>query len=174
MVEKSAFEKDKTPYLIFACKNCQQFFYVKTSQKTKKCLRCGRSHQVKTILDEGEIVLGMTLAVNTVKQKQNDLAIPEFRSQGDFIINTNRTDNKNNSFSTSEKRIKTKNETEAKFKKLLYELSTLYDKFPAYMIEIMAENSGIPSQELPNLIKKFKKRGLLILLKDGDCYYTIS
>ena len=103
-MEENTFDKDKTPYLVFACKKCQQFSYVKTSQATKKCLRCGRSHRVKSILGEGEIVYGMTLAVNTVKRNQNQLTFPEFRSQGDFIINSNRINNKTNRFSgTSEK-----------------------------------------------------------------------
>ena len=173
-MEESALKKDKTPYLIFACTKCQQYSYVKTSQKTKKCLRCGRSHQVKNILNEGKIVHGMTQAVNTVKQKQNELAVPEFRSHGDFVITTKKISNSTNINPPSAKKIKNKTESIIKFKALLHELSNLYDKFPAYMIEIMAENSGISNQELPHLIKRFKKRGYLILLKEEDYYYKIS
>ncbi len=172
-MEESALKKDKTPYLIFACNKCQQYFYVKTTQKTKKCLRCGRSHQVKHILNEGQIVYGMTQAVNTVKQKQNELAVPEFRSHGDFVITTNKISNNTNIIPPSAKKIKDKTESIIKFKRLLGELSNLYEKFPVYMIEIMAENSGISSQELPHLIKTFKKRGYLILLKEEDFYYKI-
>ena len=173
-MDVNTFEKDKTSYLVFACKQCQQYSYVKTTQKTKKCLRCGRSHQVKRILSEGQIVYGMTQAVNTVKQKQNELAVPEFRSHGDFIITTNTISNNTNTISPSAKKIKNKTESIIKFKALLHELSNLYDKFPAYMLEIMAENSGISSHELPHLIKTFKKRGYLILLKDEDFYYKTS
>lgn len=173
-VEKIAIEKDETPYLIFACRKCQQFSYVKTSQKTKKCLRCGHSHQVKSIMDEGEIVYGMTLAVNTVKKKQNKLAIPEFRSQNDFIIDTKSTLNNTKTLSYSKGKISNQPDNNLKFKILLLKLSKLYRKFPAYMIEIMAEDSGIPSQEIPLLIKMFKKMGFLILLKDEEFYYKIS
>jgi hypothetical protein len=173
-LEETALKKDETPYLIFACNKCQQYSYVKTSQKTKKCVRCGRLHQVKSLLNEGVIVCGMTLAVNTVQRKQNELSVPEFRTHGDFMITTNRSSNNTSSMSPLVKKIKNKNENISKFKALLQELSNLHDKFPAYMIEIMAENGGIPSQELPHLIKMFKKRGYLILLKDEDFYYKIS
>jgi hypothetical protein len=115
----------------------------------------------------------MTQAVNSVKQKQNELAVPEFRSHGDFVITTNKVSNNKNIIPPSAKKIKDKTESIIKFKRLLGELSNLYEKFPVYMIEIMAENSGISSQELPHLIKTFKKRGYLILLKEEDFYYKI-
>jgi len=173
-LEESALKKDTTPYLVFACKKCQQFSYVKTSQKTKKCLRCGRSHQVKSLLNEGEIVSGMSLAVNTVKQKQNEIAIPEFRSQNDFIINTKNTLNNINNFSSTKCKNGNEPDNDPKFEALLLELAKLYEKFPIYMIEIMAEDSGISSQEIPLLIKKFKKTGFLTLSKDEEFYYEIT
>jgi len=173
-MEETAFKKDKTPYLIFACKKCQQFLYVKTIQKTKKCLRCGRSHLVKTILNEGEIVRGMTLAVNTVKRKQNELAVLEFRSQNDFIIDTKSIQNNSLTFSHSKGKTSDEPDNHLKFKNLLLNLSKLYNKFPIYLIELMAEDNGIPNQEIPRLIKKFKKKGFLIPLKDERIYYKIS
>jgi len=173
-VEKSAFKKDETPYLIFACKKCQQYSYVKTSQKTKKCLRCGRSHQVNTILKEGEIVFGMSLAVNTVKRKQNELAIPEFRSQSDFVIESKRYPNNSNNLIYSKAKSNENLDNESKIKVLLYNLSKLYRKFPAYMIEIVAEETGISQQERSILIEKLKKSGFLVLSKDDDSYYIVS
>ena len=173
-MEETAFKKDETPYLIFACKKCQQFLYVKTTQKTKKCLRCGRSHQVKNVLNEGEIVSGMTLAVNTVKGKQNELAITEFRSQNDFIIDTKSIQNNSLTFAYSKKENSDEPDNRLKFKTLLLNLSKLYSKFPAYMIELMAEDTDIPNQELPRLIKKFKKKGFLIPIKDELFYYKIA
>ncbi len=89
-MEEAGFKKDETPYIIFPCSKCKQYMYVKTTQKTKRCLRCGRSHKVVSINDSGEIVEGITEAVNTVKQKQAEFAIkengniPEFRAIGDF------------------------------------------------------------------------------------------
>ena len=173
-MEETAFKKDETPYLIFACRKCQQFVYVKTTQKTKKCLRCGRSHQVKTVLNEGEIVHGMTLAVNTVQRKQNEFAVPEFRSQNDFIIDTKSIHSNSLTFSYSKEDKIDEPDIKFKFKTLLLKLSKLYSKFPGYLIEIMAEDFGIPSQEIPRLIKKFKKKGILIPLKDEQSYFKIS
>ncbi|MHA2220106.1 MAG: DUF1922 domain-containing protein, partial [Candidatus Hodarchaeales archaeon] len=55
-MEDIQFKKDETPYLIFACYKCKQFLYAKTTQKTRKCLRCGRMHKIEKIIDSGEIV----------------------------------------------------------------------------------------------------------------------
>lgn len=184
-MEETAFKKDQTPYLVFACKKCQQYSYVKTTQKTKKCLRCGCTHQVKDVLILGEIVYGMTAAVDTVKQKQTELATPEFRSEGDFVVTTNkyptRTLVKNSkgkflSDKVSDKNIDEDNNFDFKkqFSEILLELSKLYGKFPKYMLEIMAENYGIPAAELKLLIKSFKKQGILTVLKNEDFYYQLE
>ena len=173
-MEKPAFEKDETPYLVFACNKCQQYSYVKTSQKAKKCLRCGRSHQVKTILKEGEIVFGMSVAVNTVKRKQNELAIPEFRSQSDFVIETKSHSKNLKSSPYSKGNTSNDKSSELKFMSVLYDLSKLYRKFPAYMIEIAAEEAGISRKEMHLLIDKFKKEGFLIPDKNEKSYYKLS
>ena len=89
-MEEATFKKDENPYLIFECTKCKQFMYVKTTQKGKKCLRCGRTHTVSKIINSGEIVNGMTTAVEEVKKKQNEFGIsalghtPELRAFGDF------------------------------------------------------------------------------------------
>jgi hypothetical protein len=169
-MEDIAVKRDETPYLIFACKKCQQFSYVKTVQKTKKCIRCGRNHQVQDILKNGEIVSGMTEAVNTVKRKQNELATPEFRSGSDFIVTTHSvTSSKSriNSLKNNVQEINYKHE----FNEMLFELSRLYKRFPKYMIEIMAEDYQIPSIELKALIRSAKKDGMLIKNGDNDLYY---
>lgn len=178
-MEENAFKKDETPYLVFVCKKCHQYSYVKTTQKTKKCLRCGRTHQVKDLLRLGEIVNGMTEAVNTVKKKQTELAIPEFRSEGDFVVATNK-------FSTRTPIKKSKNKVlsnkdsnkiidfKEQFIEILLELSKLYGKFPKYMLEIMAENYEIPALELKLLIKSFKKQGILTELKNENFYYQLD
>ena len=180
-MEETAFKKDETPYLVFTCKKCRQYSYVKTAQKTKKCLRCGRTHQVKDILGLGEIVYGMTAAVDTVKQNQTELATPEFRSEGNFVVATNRFPTR-----TPVKKSKSKvlldkevdkniyNNFKEQFSEILLKLSKLYVKFPKYMLEIMAENYGIPALELKLLIKNFKKKGVLTVLKNEDFYYQLD
>ena len=175
-MEDTTIKRDETPYLIFACKKCGGFSYIKTVQSTKKCLRCGRKHQVQDILKSGEVVLGMTEAVNTVKRKQNELSIPEFRSGSDFIVQTvNRTVRcvpnitkrrsltDNNGFELAHKQ---------KFTTMLLELSKLYKRFPKYMLELMAENYGIPPIELKILITKAKKSGMLLKNDNIDQYFT--
>ena len=166
-MEDIEIKKDETPYLIFACRKCGGFSYVKTVQKTKKCLRCGRTHQVRDILDTGEEVIGMTEAVNAVKRKQNEIAIPEFRSGSDFVI----TSQKVVRTKTKVKELKVNKEEidySSKFNDMIVELSNLYKKFPKYLLEIKAEDCGIPKTELNSLIKSAIKSKKLIRNSDND------
>lgn len=169
-MEDFVIKKDETPYLIFACKKCSEYSYVKTVQKTKKCLRCGRTHQVLDILKYVDVVYGMTEAVNSVKKKQNELTTPEFRSGSDFVVATN-------TFARSKSRIKAlrnKNQEidyEENFTEMLLQLSKLYKQFPKYMIEIMAEDYGIPAIALKTLIRSAEKIGALIKNDDSNLYY---
>ena len=171
-MEEFGFKKDETPYLVFSCKKCKEFSYVKTVQKTKKCLRCGRTHQVRDILNESEEVNGMTEAVNTVKRKQNEITIPEFRSGSDFVIVSKKIvkpKNKEKELRENEEDIDYSN----KFTEVLLELSRLYKKFPKYLIEIKAEDYQIPSHVLNNLIRSAIKSGKLIKNIVGDTYFRI-
>lgn len=161
-MEEPTFKKDDTPYLIFECAKCKQYLYAKTTQKRKKCIRCGRTHTVLTMVNNGEIVNGMTAAVKLVKRRQNEFAkkelghIPEFRAYGDFILATQKSKNEDvHDNDCSE-------ETSSKFKELLNEISSTYKKFPLYLIEIIAENYGIANAELKDLMKSFKKKGILV------------
>ena len=178
-MEEITFKKDESPYLIFTCKKCRQYSYVKTTQKTKKCLRCGRTHQVKDILGLGEIVYGMSAAVDAVKQKQTELAIPEFRSEGDFVVATNKTPTRTRVKKSINKVLSDNDKDkslgfEGRFTEVLLELSKLYGKFPKYILEIMADNYGIPALELKLLIKSFKKIGVLTVLKNENYYYQLE
>ena len=53
------------------------------------------------------------------------------------------------------------------FKKMVAELTQKYKHFPLYIIEIMAENYGIPCSEVKILIRGFQKKGKLIKLKNN-------
>ena len=172
-MEDIAIKKDQSPYLIFACKKCNQYSYVKTTQKTKKCLRCGRSHQVQTILKEGEVVNGMTEAVNTVKRKQSEFITPEFRSGSDFVVATS-TPPLSKSKVKSVKNVDQEIEHGQKFAKMLSELSRLYKRFPKYLLEIMAEDYRIPTIKLKTLIESAIKSGILVRNGDNDQYYAIK
>jgi hypothetical protein len=172
-MEDIAFKKDETPYLIFACKKCGGFSYVKTVQEVKKCLRCGRTHQVRDILKNGEVVSGMTEAVNNVKRKQNELSTSEFRSGSDFVVAKNtiaRPKNKKKVMKDEDQEI----DYTGKFTAMLLELSKLYKRFPNYLLEIMAKDYGIPVIELKTLIRSAKKSGMLIKNGDDDMYYKYN
>ena len=171
-MEEGRWKKDATAYLIFECKKCKQYLYVITTQKRKKCLRCGRNHIVSNILISGEIVNGMTAAVEKVKIRQDEFGkkelgeTPEFRAYGDFTVAVKKSNDLILKDEESSKKIS------SQFKKMLREISSTYNKFPLYIIEVMAENYGIPSSELKHLTKRFQKKGILIQL--DDYFYIIK
>lgn len=171
---EEGWKNDENPYLVIPCRKCSQYMYVKTTQKTKKCLRCGRQHKVSSILDSGEIVKGMTNAVEMVKTRQNELAIrelgdvPEFRAAEDFTV-------KRSLKQASEdpsKILDDDNGLQPKFRGMLREISSSFKKFPYYVLEIMAENYGIPLSDLSLLVKNSRRKGCLI--QSLDNYYTID
>ncbi len=161
-MEEDTWKKDETPYLVFPCSKCENFMYVKTIKKKKKCLRCGRSHTVDNFSNIGEVVKGMTNAVKMIKIKQNELAVkklghhPDFQTTDGFQIHQapskiiNSTQEQNN------------DALSRKFRDLLVELSLKHNEFPFYLIEIGADKYNIPSSELKSLTKSFLKKGILI------------
>jgi len=170
-MEEIAFKKDESPYLVFTCKTCQQYSYVKTTQKTKKCLRCGHTHQVKDILNLREVVYGMTAALEAVKQKQTELAIPEFRSEGDFVVATN-------NFPTRTPVKKSKMKVLSDIDNVIVKNNDKNINFEEMFSEVLLELSklygGIPALELRLLIKSFKKQGILTVLKNENFYFQLE
>ena len=166
-MEETGWKKDQNPYLIFTCCKCKQYMYVNATQKTKKCLRCGKQHKVSAILNSGEIVKGMTKAVEMVKIRQNELAIketgnkPELRAANNFTV-----ENKQQKFFNIDNP-NDDNDLLTKFQKMLQEISCSYNVFPYYVLEIMAENVDIPLSEIKILAKSFQKKGILIY-QDGS------
>lgn len=138
----------------------------KTTQKSKKCTQCGSSHVVSTIMETGEIVYGISNVVELVMQKQDEFAIkklgtrPDFRTFNDYTI-TQYCNTKNN----AEEKENGK-EYEVRFRKMLHKSSQKYQNFPLYIIEIMAENYGIPKSEIKLLTRDLQRQGVLIRLKD--------
>ena len=174
-MEINRLKKDENPYIIFTCFKCHQYLYVKTSQKTKKCLRCGHNHKVKSLINLGEIQIGLTNAIEAVKKKQNELAIkelkrePDLRTINDFCL----TKASEPIVKSSKKLKKSENEIEysEKFRSLLVKLSKMYEKFPSYMISMLFDEYKIPISELKILTNKFRRQGFLIALKND--YYKI-
>jgi len=60
------------------------------------------------------------------------------------------------------------------FLEMLQYLQLTYKKFPKFMIEIMADNFGIPSSEIKPLIRKFRKKGILLILKNEGYTFTLN
>ncbi len=170
-MEDIKWKKDETPYIIFTCSKCHHYIYVKSIQKTKKCARCGYVHKVSKIMERSEIIKGISNAVELVKKKQNDLAIkelgsePEFRTLDDFKINRKVNRQKDIIDSDSNDDI-----YYGKFKTMLYDLSKTYKSFPYYVIEIMAENKGIPHSEVKLLTRKLQRQGFLIQVYGENSY----
>lgn len=175
-MEAEGWQKDEKPYLIFTCSKCKQYLYVKTTQKTKKCLRCRRQHKVSSIINTGEIVKGMTKAVELVKTRQNQLAIkelgnsPRLRAADDFSIM--RSVKKLEDFNETRRDKVDDNEYAAKFQEMMLEISGLYREFPYYVLEIMAENYAIPLSELKLLLRNSQKKGFLI--RSGHNSYKVK
>lgn len=156
-MEQSQRKKDQTLYIVFACKQCKRYLYVKTTQKTKKCLACGRTHQVKEIT-WGIIVKGMTTAVNTVKEKQHALALkelghaPDFEGNNIFIVYQEPSE-----FQSANAEILEYDQ----FRDFIAKLSEEYKEFPRYVIEMLTEEKGLESRELNLYLVMAVKEGFL-------------
>ena len=170
MTKEMEFKRDKTPYYVFACSKCLQYSYVKTKQKTKKCLRCGMLHHVKNLASISEVINGITAAKDRVIILQNEFARnylgfePAFHADNEFSLN----------LSTSKKPREVKkfipkdDEAEiSKFKIILRSLHTQYKEFPRYLIELAAQDWGISKKEIHFLITKFLHEGSLKKTNEG-------
>jgi hypothetical protein len=60
------------------------------------------------------------------------------------------------------------------FLEMLQFLQLTYKKFPKFMIEVMAENYDIPLKEVKPLMHKFRKEGILIILRDEGYTFTLN
>jgi len=171
-------KKDETPYLIFQCSKCYQYSYVKTTQNTKKCLRCNRTHQVQNLFGKGEIVKGMTAAVERVKMLQNELARnklgrdPDLVSEKGFSLPQKDHFMKVTEFTSTVQDFEEEEKQYPAFLTMLCELNSSYKKFPLYLINIMADEKGIPQPVIPSLIRKATREKKL--KKMNDLYTYIS
>jgi hypothetical protein len=166
-MDETGFVKDESEYVVFSCTKCHQYSYVKITQKTKKCLRCGRSYQVKALLNSSTIIVkGMSAAVITVKNLQNQLGTPSFRTGQEFVITSNNT-------STSPTFTSNSNlpPHEAKFLSLLADLSSRHKQFPLYLIELMAPDYDIPKELIATLTTQCLKSKIL-LKRENNQYYA--
>ena len=176
-METPNWKKDEKPYIVFTCSKCNQYIYVKTTQKIKKCVRCNRTHQVKNI-SGGELVKGISTAVITVKKRQNELAIrelgndPELRGQNDFCVTDKRKTLQNQEEEKIDIKILEDDYYLEEFREILIQLAKMHEIIPIYLINIMTVEKMIPYEEVKFLMKKFENSGVLIPLKYN--YYKIK
>lgn len=171
--ENSSFKKDETPYLIFPCSKCKQFHYVKTTQKTRKCLRCGRAHKVESYLDKGEIVSGMTAALELVKKKQNTIgAVLDFKSESDFVVAGNIKPFIKRNIKPQKKLEEDEIDYYDNFLCMLDKIIEQYTIFPMYILRMMALEYGIPDIMIVPLKNKALKLKKLVM--DKDDYFKIG
>ena len=142
--------KDTTPYVIFACSKCTQYRYAKTTQISCKCLRCGRAHLVRKVLHSGEIVKGISAALETIKQKQNKIGgTPALRSEGDFVVARPLLPPEKSEITPSPSR--KDGGYYGKFLEMLATIRDQYSEFPEHVLSMLAEDFGIPTTELISL-----------------------
>ncbi len=165
-LEGRAFKKDGKPYLVFACTKCGQYSYVKLIQKGKKCLRCGRTHQVRKLKNSGEIVNGISTAVEMVKKRQNELAIDELGGKPDLLTSQSFKKARESSFSNYKEENEGLDQYE-EFKRLLIKKTKRFTDFPRYVIELVAEESGLTKSEREKYLRILIKKRILISLDKG-------
>jgi len=171
-MEENRFVKDIKPYLIYSCSNqkCAQFFYVKKEQETKKCPRCRRINTLDK--DSGELVEGITAALEKVKQRQNEFALnklgsePDFSAANDFSIKTNVCKIEKKKKSVGEK----EDNNYFELKEILKELSDEFQSFPEYAIEMKAER--IPKKLINRYINALIREKFLIKMPGN--YFRLS
>lgn len=174
-MEYIGFKKDKNEYLIFRCVKCNHYSYVKSTQKTKKCLRCNRTYQVRKIQYE-TIVKGITKALETVKKKQNEEALkefqefPELRAKLDYVPSHESTPTPNQM--QGNKKNDNKDEYYTTFLATLKDIKKVYTKIPRYFLSILLERAKIPKSKLKVLINHALKDNRLIRIKDN--YFKIN
>jgi len=61
-----------------------------------------------------------------------------------------------------------------KFLEALHFLQKSYKKFPKFMIEIIAENLGVPPPEVKKLISTYRRNGMLKILKNEGFSYQLN
>ena len=177
-MDEQLWKRDQTSYLVFSCKKCHQFSYVKLTQKSKKCLRCGYRHQVRSLIPNGEIVLGITNALELVKKMQESLkGHPQFEVANSFKIAVNRRSKLRNPKKFNKDRKDTlieKRSHSIRFKEMLLELGASYKSFPRYLIELMADDYSIPKEEIPRLIRIMITQKILGQSDENDDYFLLN
>ncbi len=158
---ENRWKKDNTPYFIFSCFKCKNYSLVKTTQKGKKCLRCGHYHHVSQLESNSEVVKGATAARMKLIEKQNFLAKKELGSDPDLIAEGGFSVSngyKENQISNNQKQARSSFDI---FNKLLLKLDFKFKQFPEYVIYMIAEEQGIPRGKVKKMIDRCMREHIL-------------
>ncbi len=170
-------QRDTTAYVIFRCAECGQCMYVKSTQKTKRCLRCRKTYKVPVILDKMvvEEVNGMTNAVERVKELQHQLALKQLGNEPDLatpdsfaVASCSPRRGKRTSGIPSQKLTP----LEQRFLALLRDVSAKYEVFPFYLLGLASIEYGFEANELELLVRTFVKKGILVKKAQNYYHYT--
>ena len=138
-------------YIVFRCSKCFQYTYAKTSQKGKKCPRCGRNHTVLKL--KGDIVEGPTEARNKVVLMQNMKTggkLPEFES----IVRTIVISKANSGKDLNENKTEFGRFVSAINKFQINENIDPNNGFPGYMLDILLDEIDFPKFKQKKMIER--------------------
>jgi len=163
-------KKDQAPYLVFACSKCGQYSFVKPTQKNKKCMRCGRTHNVSTL--SGEIIKGVFAAREAVVQKQHQLkGTPQFISNNGFELAAPIPPKESNVREASLKKSQDPDDYSLAFRNILGVIRKEFARCPGYFILYWAEEARIPAKEVQFLMRNAVRQKILQPQKEG--YFKI-
>ncbi|MBN1801448.1 MAG: hypothetical protein JW891_08080 [Candidatus Lokiarchaeota archaeon] len=167
-MKERGWKKDVTPYFVFCCFKCNNYSLVKTTQKRKKCLRCGHFHIVTQLESTSEVIKGATAARKRLIELQNSLSLketgrlPDFSADGDYSISN--SSNFDNIYSNKEL---TKYDF---FKMVLRKLDQRFKRFPEHVIYMLAEDHGISKEKVKRFIDICFREGFLKKTQE-DLFY---
>lgn len=170
-----------TDYLVFACGKCGQYTYAKTSQKGKKCPRCGRNHKVNSV--NGRIVDGCTAAMKTVKKLQDRMYknSETFESSQPVVKLTSSALKINHDGNIAEIEPKTRRNTKSNsLQKLLasiYEFQqnehiTADSGFPIYILELLIDKIAENQKEAEEIHYKITQDSRCSSPTNGMVFYN--
>ncbi|MHA1755367.1 MAG: DUF1922 domain-containing protein [Promethearchaeota archaeon] len=172
-------KEGKNFFSIFQCLRCKRYLFAKENQKAKKCPQCGKNNKMNNVMIE-EIVASRTEAMNTVKRKQNHIALlkfgsmPDFKAENMFYIRTLNDDA--NGKGEIDEMILESDDDYINFLKILKEIKKDYNEFPPYVLKILAKKYGISESKLKIHENRAIREGFLIKQnrEKGMFLYKIS
>ncbi len=170
---------DQKPYRLFQCSKCFQYQYYLPTQKSKKCLRCGKLYSVSD-LKPIEEVLGMSAAVSRVKELQNQISSnpPRFIAPSEFFIVNKAKKSEPENYSKQILNQSSVDEEEHEFIKalcLLRKACTRFTSFPYYITYIILHRIGLTSKKVNYVLRRAEKESKISkFVKNNTTYFRFN